>query len=268
MPEFFNNIFTFFKEVYAFFDTIIFRQGIVGTYVYNNLDEQPNLMILGVASIIFMLVAGYLLGSINFAIIISKKIFREDIRTLGSKNAGMTNMMRNYGKKAAAMTLLGDMLKAIIACMIGYAIGGQGGAWLAGMASVFGHVFPIFYKFKGGKGVVTALMTMMMCDFATFIIMMVLFVTIVATTKYLSLGSIMIFAMGPFIHNGLFVFSEKINHPENPQPVSDFVLIALVFSMLIVLKHSGNIKRLLDHTESKFSFKKSVKPPAKDAENE
>ncbi len=261
MGAFFNNIVKIFNEV-------IFRYGFLGGYIEKNLqnDEmQTKLIIFMVLGVVALLAVGYLLGSINFAIIISKTIFRQDIREFGSKNAGMTNMMRTYGKKYAAMTLLGDMLKAIMACMIGYVIFGQYGAWIAGMASVFGHVFPIFYKFKGGKGVVTALMTIMMCDFPTFAIMMILFIAIVAFTKYLSLGSIMIFLMGPFIHNSLSIFFSRMNNiPEITDTVSPFVLFALVISLLIVLKHMGNIKRLLDRTESKFSFKKSVKPPEKE----
>ena len=99
---------------------------------------------LGFAVIIF---SSYLLGSCNFAIIISKKFYHEDIRTYGSGNAGMTNMLRTYGNSAAAATLFADALKAVLSIVIGRLIWGIVGAYMAGLLCMLGHVFPVFYKF-------------------------------------------------------------------------------------------------------------------------
>ena len=97
----------------------------------------------------------YLLGSLNFGVMISKLKYGADIRTKGSGNAGATNMMRTYGKKAAALTFLGDMLKTAIAVCLGYALLGYWGAYLTGLFGVLGHAYPVFFKFKGGKVVTT-----------------------------------------------------------------------------------------------------------------
>ena len=118
-----------------------------------------------------IILCAYLLGSVNFAIIISGKKYKDDIRSHGSKNAGMTNMMRTYGKGAAALTLGGDALKAVISCIIGYLVMGQFGAYAAGLFCMLGHVFPLYYGFKGGKGVVTAAATVLMTDPIVFLIL-------------------------------------------------------------------------------------------------
>ncbi|MBO5204253.1 MAG: glycerol-3-phosphate 1-O-acyltransferase PlsY [Clostridia bacterium] len=195
-------------------------------------------------------VSAYLLGSLNFAIIISGKSYKQDIREFGSKNAGMTNMMRTYGKKAAALTLLGDALKAIVSGLIGYALLGQLGAYVAGCACVIGHIFPVFYKFKGGKGVVTAAMSILMCNPFVFVIILLFFIVIVAATKYISLGSIMCVLVYPFILSGVDTWLSG---------GCPYVPFALLISVIIIFKHKDNIKRLRAGTENKFSFKKSVK---------
>ena len=150
-------------------------------------DSTP-LVILGV---LVSIIIPYLLGSLNFAIIISAKQYKQDIRSFGLKNAGMTNMMRTYGKKAAGLTLIGDALKAIVACAVGYLMLGYIGCYIAGLFCVIGHMFPVFYKFKGGKGVVTGAMAILMGDPITFAIILLIFIIIVAFTRYISLGSIM-----------------------------------------------------------------------------
>jgi glycerol-3-phosphate acyltransferase PlsY len=217
--------------------------------------SQGKFIGLMVAGVLFIAICAYLLGSINFAIIISGKTYHEDIRQHGSKNAGMTNMMRTYGKKAAGLTLLGDALKAVFAALIGYAVLGQLGAYIAGTACVFGHVFPVFYKFKGGKGVVTAAITILMCNPYVFLIVFALFVAILAMTKYLSLGSIMCVLIYPFILNGI----DTLMYGGCP-----YLPFALLIALLIVYKHKDNITRLMNGTESKFSFKKSVAAPKDD----
>lgn len=229
-----------------------FSIGFLGKYI-NGLATTDLGKVLGIliAGMVAIFVAGYLLGSLNFAIIISGRTYKQDIRNFGSKNAGMTNMMRTYGKKAAALTLLGDAMKAVVAGLIGYAVLGQLGAYVAGLACVVGHMFPVFYKFKGGKGVVTAAISILMCNPFVFVIVIVLFVIIVAMTKYISLGSIMCAFIYPFILNAVdgFMYGG-----------CPYVAFALIISVLLIYKHKENFKRLRAGTESKFSFKKSVAP--------
>ena len=201
-------------------------------------------------SIFLSAIIAYLLGSLNFAIIISGRRYKEDIRSHGSKNAGMTNMMRTYGKSAAGLTLLGDALKAVVACLIGYATFGLMGAYISGLFCILGHMFPIYYRFKGGKGVVTSAVTILMCNPFVFLILFILFALIVLFTKYISLGSVMCMLLYPLIlHRINLLFG---------QPTPEFIY-AILMTALVVLKHKENIKRLLRGEESKFSFKKSVK---------
>lgn len=217
-----------------------------------------NFLLVGLA-FLFIMLASYLLGSINFAIIISGKKYKQDIRSHGSKNAGMTNMMRTYGKKAAVFTLLGDAFKAIVSCCIGYLVMGEVGAYAAGLFCMLGHVFPIYYGFKGGKGVVTAAATVLMTDPVVFLLLLTLFIIMVAIWRYISLASITCIGLYPLI---LSFMSNLIGYPLHP--------LCLIFSIfmaaLIIGKHWQNIQRLRTGTESKFSFKKSVKAPAQETE--
>ena len=208
-------------------------------------DSIP-LVILGV---LVSIIVPYLLGSLNFAIIISAKQYNEDIRSFGSKNAGMTNMMRTYGKKAAGLTLIGDALKAIVACTVGYLMLGYFGCYIAGLFCVIGHMFPIFYHFRGGKGVVTGAMAILMGDPITFAIILLIFIIIVAFTRYISLGSIMSVLLYPIILDRIYKW---VHHAVCP-----FIIFAILLAVLVVAKHYENIKRLMQGKENKFSFKKS-----------
>ena len=233
-----------------------FTNGFIGKYFLSNTEDKTamTLMIIGAAVI---MIAAYLLGSINFAIIISSKEYKQDIREFGSKNAGMTNMMRTYGKKAAGLTLLGDALKAVFSCLIGYALLGQLGAYIAGLFCILGHVFPIYYRFKGGKGVVTAAVTVLMCDPFVFLILFTIFVIIVLGTKYISLGSVMCMLLYPIVLDSTTKLATKFGFGE--ESTSPYIIFTVLMAIIIVAKHWTNIKRLMNGTESKFSFKKSVK---------
>ena len=166
----------------------VLNWGLIGNYA-GQLGEATKVAIFGIG-VFLIILAGYFLGSINFAIIISSTQYKQDIRDFGSNNAGMTNMMRTYGKKAAALTLIGDALKAVIACLIGHIILGQLGAYIAGLFCIVGHIFPIYYNFKGGKGVVTAGVTIFMCNPIVFLIIITMFFIIVLISRYISLGSV------------------------------------------------------------------------------
>ena len=207
------------------------------------------LMLVGVA------VISYLLGSINSAIIISGVLYRDDIRKHGSGNAGMTNMQRTYGNGAAGLTLLGDLLKTVIAiCIAGVCFGFgyingisvNGYGYIAGLFAVIGHVFPIYYGFKGGKGVLaTATMALVLTPWI-FLILFALFVLIVRLSRYISLGSVSTAVLYPVVVNGAFaiMFSQK--------PPLLIVLPTILLAILIVICHFGNLQRISDRTERKF----------------
>ncbi len=238
-----------------------FGIGLVAKYLHS-LENETTFIIGFVICVLVGAIAAYLLGSLNFAIIISGKQYRQDIREFGSKNAGMTNMMRTYGKKAAGLTLLGDALKAVVSCLIGYALLGQFGAYVAGLFCIIGHMFPVYYRFKGGKGVVTAAITVLMCNPIVFVILFLLFVIIVLLSKYISLGSIMCMLLYPVVLDRI---ERSTLFHETPPEGSPYVLFAFLIMVLVVAKHWENIKRLWNGTESKFSFKKSVKKPVEES---
>lgn len=237
----------------------IFSIGLVNEFLGQKFVQEETGKILysihpavALGSFLLIFFVGYLLGSFNFATFLSKRFYKEDIREHGSGNAGMTNMMRTYGKKAAALTLLGDALKAIVAVLIGYIVLGSDGAYVAGLGSMIGHTWPIYYGFKGGKGVVTAIVTILCTNFWVGLILLALFVAIVAATRYISLGSIMGALMYPVL---LFNFGGTNSIVKL---ISCFLVV-----ILLVFNHRSNIKRLYNGTENKFAFKKS-KPEVKE----
>ncbi len=195
--------------------------------------------------------AGYFLGSLNFAVIISKVRFHEDIREFGSGNGGMTNMLRTYGKAAAGFTLLGDGLKAAVSVLLGTMLAGEAGAFIAGFACVLGHSFPIYYHFKGGKGIVVTAVTILCLSPITFLILFAIFVLLVAATKFLSLGSVMGVLIYPLLLNRMY----PITHG-GEQEGAVAVIVSLLNTIFVVWMHRENIKRLMNGTENKFSLKK------------
>jgi glycerol-3-phosphate acyltransferase PlsY len=160
--------------------------------------------------------------------------------------------MRTFGKSAAGLTFLGDALKAFVAGLVGYAALGQYGAYIAGLFCILGHMFPIYYKFKGGKGVVTAAISILMCNPFVFLVLLLIFVIIVVGTKYISAGSVMCMIMYPFLLNAIDLWLNQ-----TPSP---YVPFAMANAALVIFMHRENIKRLFAGKENKFSFKKSVKP--------
>lgn len=209
-----------------------------------------------------VVLVSYLLGSLNFSIIFSKGVVKKDIRESGSGNAGATNMLRTYGKKFALLTMLGDIIKVAIAIIITLLIFGSPIKYLfasptdptelqqimfykqfAGFFCVVGHIFPVFFKFKGGKGVAACTGMVIMVDWRIALILFVIFVIIVAISKWISLGSITIAILYPVL---LYVFYKN----------TIVTLIALIFAVMVVVAHRQNIKRILNKTENKISFKK------------
>lgn len=195
---------------------------------------------------------GYFLGSMNFAVIISRLKFHEDIRTKGSGNAGATNMSRTYGKAAGIATLVGDILKTVIPVILAKFLVGETFGYLTGLACALGHAFPCYYKFKGGKCVAVTAAVLLIMEPIAFLLLMAVFAVVVIGTKYVSLASIFTALISPVIvHN--FVTSKNFGQ-------SHLGLIFLMIQcLLVIFLHRGNIKRLLNGKENKFSFKKKEK---------
>ena len=224
------------------------------------------------AAFIVCMVVPYLLGQLNFAIIISKKKFGADVRDYGSGNGGTTNMLRTFGKKSAIITLAGDMGKAIISCLIGYLLLGRLGAFLAGLFCILGHTFPIKYKFKGGKGVACVAAVILMTDLGNawyipfiFLVLLLIFAVIALGLKYVSLASVMCMLIYPlFLYEVEKLFLDKVTRPDGTivvnKEVGLYVLLAFLMAAIIVFMHRENIKRLWQGKESKLDLSKKSKP--------
>lgn len=190
------------------------------------------------------MVCGYLLGSINTAIIVSKKKYGKDIRNFGSGNAGLTNMKRVYGWGAAGYTLLGDVGKQVAAVAIGMFLGHVPGAYIAGLFCITGHILPCWYGFKGGKGVLTAATLILLLDPMVFAILLIIWLAVLLLTRYVSLASIV----------AAFAYPAAIYaRYQGKDPFS--LIFAIVIGLFVIFMHRSNIKRLFNNQESKFSFK-------------
>ena len=221
--------------------------------------------------VILTIIGSYLFGSINSSIIISRVIYRDDIRKHGSGNAGMTNMLRTYGKGAAGLTLLGDMLKTALAIVLaGVLFGfnyvggisiGDGFCYVAGLFAVIGHIFPVYYGFKGGKGVLaTATMALILTPLP-FLVLFALFVLIVWLSKYVSLGSVTVAVLYPVVIHGYF----SLRFPQAERTLPGIIAFsAIALAILIVWCHRGNLERISNRTERKISFKKKPKPDSEE----
>ncbi len=220
------------------------NQGFIGYYLGLGVDSAALFSTLFLGGFILCMLAGYFLGSINFAIIISKEKYGDDVRELGSKNAGMTNMLRNYGAEAAKYTLLGDFGKTLASYLVGTAIFGIRGAYFACFMCVLGHVFPIYYRFRGGKGIVCAATMILLLDPLAFLIIAVIFFIVLFGTKYMSLASIMAAMIYPIAHQWMIGYiKSRIWLPST--------IFAVMTAALVLWRHYPNMKRLWSRTESK-----------------
>jgi acyl phosphate:glycerol-3-phosphate acyltransferase len=187
----------------------------------------------------------YLLGSVSFGILISQLFGLDDPRTVGSGNPGATNVLRSGKKSAALLTLLGDALKGWLPVWL--ALQNNMLMWVVstiGLAVFLGHLYPIFFKFKGGKGVATALGVMLAISPLLALAALVTWLIVFATSRYASLASIIAALFVP-IHSYYYL-----------RPYKDYFLMLLVISVLLIWRHRGNIKKLLNGTESGFGKKK------------
>lgn len=210
-------------------------------------------------------VISYLLGSLNFSIILSEVVKKKDIRKSGSGNAGATNMMRTYGIKAAVGTMLGDIFKVAIGILVAFAILGVPMKYIftnpadaaeiqrvmlykefAGLFCVLGHIFPLYFKFKGGKGVAACTGMVIIVDWRIALILFVIFVSVILISKWISLGSIVIAILYPVL---IFVFYKNWI----------LSLVALLFTAIVIIAHRENIKRLIKGEENKITLKNKKK---------
>ena len=207
---------------------------------------------------IIMAIIAYLIGSVNFSVLISKKMAGFDVREKGSGNAGSTNVLRTVGKKAAALTLICDILKGVISILIAVLIGKisleQSSAILVEVAALFvvlGHTFPVFFGFKGGKGVATSLGVILLVNWKIGLICFVFAIALMAITRMVSLGSISaavlfavltIFIRDSYIAGVEFEFS--------------FIIFGILLAAFVIFNHRSNLKRIIAGTENKLSFKK------------
>lgn len=221
-------------------------EGLVG-YFWKDIPVAASLLL----AFVYILVP-YLLGSVNTAIIVSDKFYHDDIRNYGSGNAGFTNIMRIYGKRAAVITFVGDFLKTVLAIMIGWCCFGYLTAYIAGFACFLGHIFPVYYRFRGGKGILCLTAMLFMLDWRIFLVLLAIFLLVVAMTKYISFGSVLCSVLYPLLFNRMNkVLLTLVPHMYLCQ------LIAVAVAVIVVIKHWGNLRRIFDGTESKFRFKKS-----------
>lgn len=195
---------------------------------------------------------GYLIGSINFSVILSRKLAGFDLREKGSKNAGTTNMLRTVGKKGAAMVLLLDILKGVAAVGIAKLISGDVNeaiaCQIAAFAVVLGHTFPIFFEFRGGKGVATSIGVLLVINWQIGLICVVYGVLMIVLTRMVSLGSITAAILFPVLT--VFIGNHYIADGFN------YIIFGVIMACFVLFNHRSNIKRLNAGTENRISFKK------------
>ena len=198
---------------------------------------------------LLILIVSYLLGSVSSSIIVGKIKSGKDIRTMGSGNAGATNTLRTFGKGAALFVILGDGLKTVISILIAKVIFPEDSiaVYIAGLGCVLGHNFPVYYGFKGGKGVLVSIVSILFANWKIGLITFFISILIMIFTKYVSLGSI----IGSILVVILAVLYEKGN--------IEYLIFSFILAVLCIYRHRANIVRLIKGTENKLGGKKEEK---------
>jgi len=186
---------------------------------------------------------GYLLGSLSFSIVYSKLALGNDVRKSGSGNAGATNMARVFGFRYGILTLLCDMLKCSVAMILGYHLAGEMGFAVSCASTMIGHCFPLFYKFKGGKGIAVGAAIAFGLDWRIFVFGWIIFLLVLVVSKRVSIGSIVI---AVWICIGAFLFCEPF----------EYHILAVFMMIFVIWRHKDNIKRIIAGTEPEFHIKK------------
>ena len=204
----------------------------------------------------------YLIGSVSFAVIVSRVGAQDDVRRHGSGNAGMTNILRNYGKKMAALTAIGDFGKGVVAVALGRLLfpllAGEAAAlvdagYVAGFFVILGHLFPLYFGFRGGKGVLTGLGVLLMLDPVVFAILLVLLLPVVFLVRIVSLASVLGYALFPML-------TVVVNWLRG-DPFLFKLCFAVCIAAIGIFMHRSNIRRLLNGTEYRFGQKKDAPRP-------
>ena len=195
---------------------------------------------------ILALIVGYLLGNVSASFIVGKLTKNIDIRKFGSGNAGATNTLRVLGVKAGLLVFFVDILKGVVAVLLGRLAAGDAGGMLAGAASVAGHIWPVFLSFKGGKGVATSFGVLVVMFPVVALILFAVSASLVAITRFMSLGSITAAVLLPIL---LLVIGYDWL----------YIVFGLALAVLVVYLHKGNIIRLLAGKENKLGSKSKVK---------
>ena len=211
--------------------------------------------------IVYILIAiiAYLIGSVNFSVIFSKKFAGFDVREKGSGNAGTTNMLRSVGKKAAAITLICDILKGVVAIGIAILFGyipdmnKELLLQIAGVAVILGHTFPVFFGFKGGKGVATSLGVLLLSNWQIGLICLVFALVLMILTRMVSVGSCAAAILFPVLT--LFI-NEHYTVLTEGKSGNVYFIYSVILAIIVLFNHRENIKRLLNGTENKISFNK------------
>ena len=202
---------------------------------------------MAVVYVVLTVLAGYFLGCVNGALLVSKYILHDDVRDHGSGNAGLTNFHRVFGGKLTIVVVLCDMLKAVCAVLVGQLLMGHFlglvvlGKYVAGLSCMLGHMFPCMFHFKGGKGILSGGAIALMMDWRIALVVWGGFLILAIVTRYVSLGSVWAGASFPFISWYCY-------------PYFSIVVLAFIIGGLVVWQHRGNIRRLLHGNENKFSL--------------
>lgn len=192
--------------------------------------------------IVFLIIFSYLFGNLSPAIILSKSFKQTDIREHGSGNAGTTNVLRVMGKRFGAAVFLLDLLKGAIPAYLGLLYGGMDIAYICGITAAIGHVFPVLYGFKGGKGVATSFGAALVLSPPFALISILVFAVVVYATRYVSLGSIIGTATFPIL---MALFNNSLS----------IKMYSLIFALIILYSHKKNISKLINGTENKIGKK-------------
>ena len=211
-----------------------------------------------VLSLVLSGVVAYLIGSVNFAIIVTRIFAHEDIRKYGSGNAGMTNVLRTLGKGPAALVTIGDFCKGVLAVLISYlllrTVGGTEPPfytnYVVAVMVLLGHCFPVFYGFRGGKGILVSAGVILVLNPLILLALLAIFLVVVIASRIVSLASITVAVAYPIL---TLIFGLV---GQDPYLLWD-VLVALCVGGAVVWMHRANIRRLIDGTEHKFGQKKS-----------
>ncbi len=215
-------------------------------------------------------VVAYLFGSISFAVIFTKMSSKKDIREMGSGNAGFTNVLRSVGVAPAVFTLVFDFLKGVIAGFVGRMLFSTlavvpeikseliiYGGFIGGVFAIIGHMYPVYFGFRGGKGIVTSAAMMAVTDWRVFLLIVATFLIIFIASRIISLASITCAALyGVYT----FIISFFFEYKTGEFPLRFVILtslLALLLGTFVIIKHKDNIKRLINGEEKKLTVKKA-----------